>query len=100
MGIRDLIAAKASAEVAAKIRIQYGGSANSKNAPELAAQPDVDGFLVGGASLKPEFVDIVKAISDAKGKEAPASNAFSATSSMSIQIPDFPAPPTKPSCFV
>jgi triosephosphate isomerase len=65
-GIRDLIEKNASAEVAAGIRIQYGGSANAKNAPELSAQPDIDGFLVGGASLKPEFVDIVKAISDAK----------------------------------
>merc|ERR1712048_1478083 len=38
----------------------------AKNAPELSAQPDIDGFLVGGASLKPEFADIVKAISAAK----------------------------------
>jgi len=65
-GIRDLIAKNASASVAAGIRIQYGGSANAKNAPELSAQPDIDGFLVGGASLKPEFADIVKAISEAK----------------------------------
>merc|ERR1712084_77368 len=65
-GIRKLISEKASAEVAEKIRIQYGGSANAKNAPELSAQPDIDGFLVGGASLKPEFVEIVKAISEAK----------------------------------
>ena len=48
--------------MAAKIRIQYGGSANAANAPDLSAMPDIDGFLVGGASLKPEFVDIVKAI--------------------------------------
>jgi triosephosphate isomerase len=33
--------------------IQYGGSANAANAPELSACPDIDGFLVGGASLKP-----------------------------------------------
>merc|ERR1711988_640096 len=65
-GIRDLIAKNASPAVAEGIRIQYGGSANAKNAPELSAQPDVDGFLVGGASLKPEFKDIIKAISDAK----------------------------------
>ena len=44
----------------------YGGSANAKNAPELSMCPDVDGFLVGGASLKAEFADIVKAISIAK----------------------------------
>merc|ERR1712232_779680 len=62
-GIRKLIADNASPEVAAAIRIQYGGSANAKNAPELSAQPDIDGFLVGGASLKPEFKDIVATIS-------------------------------------
>merc|ERR1712050_531117 len=66
-GIRKLIAEKASAEVAEAIRIQYGGSANAKNAPELSAMPDVDGFLVGGDSLKPEFAEIVAAISAAKG---------------------------------
>jgi len=65
-GIRDLIAKHASAEVADAIRIQYGGSANAANAPDLSAQPDVDGFLVGGASLKPEFKEIVAAISAAK----------------------------------
>jgi enolase len=70
-GIRDLIAKNASPSVAAGIRIQYGGSANAKNAPELSAQPDIDGFLVGGAALKPEFVDIVKAISDVKAKNDP-----------------------------
>jgi len=70
-GIRALISEKASAEVADAIRIQYGGSANAANAPELSAQPDIDGFLVGGASLKPEFADIVAAISDAKAA-APA----------------------------
>ena len=37
------------------------GSVNAKNCRELATKPDVDGFLVGGASLKPEFVDIVNA---------------------------------------
>jgi len=59
--IREYIASAASPDVAAKIRIQYGGSVNAKNCNELAALPDVDGFLVGGASLKPEFADIVKA---------------------------------------
>jgi triosephosphate isomerase len=65
-GIRKLIAEKASPEVAENIRIQYGGSSNGANAPDLSAQPDIDGFLVGGASLKPEFADIVAAISKAK----------------------------------
>ena len=44
---------------AEEIRIQYGGSVNAKTAPELFAQPDIDGGLVGGASLKAEFGDIV-----------------------------------------
>jgi triosephosphate isomerase len=65
-GIRKLISEKASPAVAEAIRIQYGGSANAKNAPELSAMKDIDGFLVGGASLKPEFADIVAAISKAK----------------------------------
>lgn len=65
-GIRELIAKNASDKVADAIRIQYGGSANAANAPELSAQPDIDGFLVGGASLKPEFKEIVDAISKAK----------------------------------
>jgi len=64
--IRKWIAKNVSEECAAGIRIQYGGSANAKNAPELSACPDIDGFLVGGASLKPEFKDIVDAISSAK----------------------------------
>lgn len=43
------------------VRIQYGGSVTAGNCRELAAKPDVDGFLVGGASLKPDFVQIVNA---------------------------------------
>jgi len=64
--IRKWISENVSPECAAAIRIQYGGSANAKNAPELSACPDIDGFLVGGASLKPEFKDIVAAISAAQ----------------------------------
>jgi len=60
--IREWIAKECGASVAEGIRIQYGGSANAKNAPELSAMPDIDGFLVGGASLKPEFAEIVAAI--------------------------------------
>ena len=47
---------------------RYGGSANAKNAGALSACPDIDGFLVGGASLKPEFADMVKTISEVKAK--------------------------------
>jgi triosephosphate isomerase len=48
-----------SDEAAEKTRILYGGSVTEKNCGELAKQPDIDGFLVGGASLKPAFVDII-----------------------------------------
>jgi triosephosphate isomerase (TIM) len=50
-----------SPAVASAVRIQYGGSVTAASCKELAAQPDIDGFLVGGASLKPEFVQIVNA---------------------------------------
>ena len=46
-------------DVADKIRILYGGSVNTSNAKELFEQPDIDGGLVGGASLKPDFCNIV-----------------------------------------
>lgn len=59
--IRKQIAAKYSPEVAGNTTILYGGSCNPKNAGELFAQPDIDGGLIGGASLKSrDFVDIVK----------------------------------------
>jgi len=63
--IRRWIGDNVGKAAADAIRIQYGGSANAANAPELSACPDIDGFLVGGASLKPEFSAIVKAISEA-----------------------------------
>ncbi|KAJ8562731.1 hypothetical protein K7X08_031183 [Anisodus acutangulus] len=59
--LRKWLQANVSAEVAASTRIIYGGSVNGANCKELAGQPDLDGFLVGGASLKPEFIDIIKA---------------------------------------
>ncbi|HPT13722.1 MAG TPA: triose-phosphate isomerase [Bacteroidales bacterium] len=58
--IRGLIAAKYGDEVAAETTILYGGSCNAKNAAELFSQTDVDGGLIGGASLKAaDFVTIV-----------------------------------------
>ncbi|CAI9574448.1 unnamed protein product, partial [Staurois parvus] len=48
-------------EVHAKLRIIYGGSVTGGTCKELASQPDIDGFLVGGASLKPEFIEIINA---------------------------------------
>jgi triosephosphate isomerase len=59
--IRKEIAAKYNNEIAGDTSILYGGSCNPKNAAELFAQNDIDGGLIGGASLKSrDFVDIVK----------------------------------------
>ena len=57
--IRDLIAEIYDTDTAEKIRIQYGGSMNAANCAELLAKPDIDGGLIGGASLKPDFGKIV-----------------------------------------
>ena len=57
--IRDCIAEIYDEATAEAIRIQYGGSVNAATAPELFGQPDIDGGLVGGASLKPDFGKIV-----------------------------------------
>ena len=57
--IRETIAEIYDAATAESIRIQYGGSMNAKNCDELLAQPDIDGGLIGGASLKPDFGRIV-----------------------------------------
>lgn len=57
--IRDTIAEVYDTDTAEKIRIQYGGSMNAGNCKELLAKPDIDGGLIGGASLKPDFGQIV-----------------------------------------
>ena len=57
--IRACIAEIYDEATAEAIRIQYGGSVSAGSAPELFAQPDIDGGLVGGASLKPDFGKIV-----------------------------------------
>ena len=60
--IREAIKRFYDARTARKVSILYGGSMNAKNAAELLAQPDIDGGLIGGASLKPaDFAEIVKA---------------------------------------
>jgi triosephosphate isomerase (TIM) len=59
--IRSQIADMADDATAAEVRIQYGGSVKGANAAELMAQPDIDGALVGGASLDPdEFARIIQ----------------------------------------
>ena len=57
--IRECIAEVYDEATAEAIRIQYGGSVNAKTAPDLFAQADIDGGLVGGAALKPDFGKIV-----------------------------------------
>ncbi|MFF2500424.1 triose-phosphate isomerase [Peribacillus sp. NPDC058075] len=60
--IRSVVADKFSNEAAAAIRIQYGGSVKPENIKEYMAQPDIDGALVGGASLKPDsFLQLLEA---------------------------------------
>lgn len=70
--IRSWLTENVSAEVSAATRIQYGGSANAGNCADLISQPDIDGFLVGGASLKPEFGTIVKTVSEHHAAQASA----------------------------
>ena len=57
--VRKVVGEVYGADTAEKIRIQYGGSVNGKNAAELFAMADIDGGLVGGASLKEDFENIV-----------------------------------------
>ncbi len=60
--IRNTVAELYGEDTAEKIRIQYGGSMNAGNAAELLSKPNIDGGLIGGASLKPDdFAVIVKA---------------------------------------
>ncbi|MGH0125893.1 UNVERIFIED_CONTAM: hypothetical protein FKN15_026442 [Acipenser sinensis] len=59
--LRQWLKTHVSEEVGGAVRIIYGGSVTAATCKELASKPDVDGFLVGGASLKPEFIDIINA---------------------------------------
>jgi triosephosphate isomerase len=64
--IRGVVATQVGEEEATQVRIQYGGSVKSANTEELMACPDIDGLLVGGASIDAaEFVEIVRAASRA-----------------------------------
>jgi triosephosphate isomerase len=59
--LRAVVAERLGAGTAAGLRILYGGSVKPDNAADLFARPDVDGFLVGGASLDPgSFLDIIR----------------------------------------
>lgn len=59
--IRQVVGELYPSKIADAVRIQYGGSVNAKNANELFSQPDIDGALVGGAALKADFIEIIKA---------------------------------------
>merc|ERR1719213_216930 len=58
--IRAWLAENVSPAVAGATRILYGGSVNGGNCADLITKKDIDGFLVGGASLKPEFKEIIE----------------------------------------
>ena len=59
--VRNWVKKNVSLDAAKRIRILYGGSVTEKNASSLITNPDIDGFLVGGASLKDAFKDILHA---------------------------------------
>ncbi|EPY30378.1 triosephosphate isomerase (TIM) [Strigomonas culicis] len=59
--LRKYLKEKLGDEIASKLRILYGGSVTGQNAATLYKKPDINGFLVGGASLKPEFLQIIDA---------------------------------------
>lgn len=67
--VRGTLAELFGEENAQKIRIQYGGSVNAGNIADFMKMPDIDGALVGGASLKPDFVDLVRNGAEAKQVE-------------------------------
>jgi triosephosphate isomerase len=64
--IRALLGEMYGADAAEAVRVQYGGSVTAANVRDFAALPEIDGSLVGGASLKPEFVEIVRKTAEAK----------------------------------
>ncbi len=64
--IRGTVAELYDQATAQAVRVQYGGSVNPGNIAEFMAHPDVDGALVGGASLKPDFVDLVRVAAETK----------------------------------
>lgn len=65
--VRAVVGRQFGDNAAEAIRIQYGGSTNADNIKEYMSQPDIDGALVGGASLKPGFVDMVVRTSELYG---------------------------------
>jgi len=67
--IRSIIEKRYNSEIARNMRILYGGSVTAGNIAEFVSQPDIDGGLVGGASLKAaEFVSIIKKTAEIRSK--------------------------------
>jgi len=65
LSVRGALAEIYGEEVAQKVRVQYGGSVTPENISEFMVMPEVDGALVGGASLKPEFVELARQLAKA-----------------------------------
>jgi triosephosphate isomerase len=65
--IRGAVAELYDEATAQAVRVQYGGSVSPGNVAEFMAHPDIDGALVGGASLKPDFVELVRIAAETKG---------------------------------
>ena len=60
LSVRGALAEMFGEEVAQQVRVQYGGSVTPENISDFMAMPEVDGALVGGASLKPQFVELAR----------------------------------------
>ena len=65
--IRGSVAELYDEATAQAVRVQYGGSVSPANVAEFMAHPDIDGALVGGASLKSDFVELVRIAAETKG---------------------------------
>ena len=65
--IRGTVAELYDETTAQAVRVQYGGSVKPSNVAEFMSHPDIDGALVGGASLKPDFVDLVRIAAETRG---------------------------------
>ncbi len=65
--IRGAVAEVFDETTAQQVRVQYGGSVNPENIADFMAMPEIDGALVGGASLKESFVDLVRRAAEARG---------------------------------
>ncbi len=70
LNIRGTVAELYDEATAQAVRVQYGGSVKPSNVAEFMSHPDIDGALVGGASLKPDFVELVRIAAEASSQTA------------------------------